>query len=187
MDFAAYQQVFQHILFGSETMPPYDQPDYMNYARLNWSRQQRWLKTGTLDPDLVKVVENIPQAQLWTVITEPWCGDAAHSLPFIHKLSELNPLIKVDYRLRDKPPLLIDEYLTNGAKSIPKLIIRNEAARDLATWGPRPASCQRLYNQLLEEHAGPEQKKIALQQWYNADKGASLQKELIALFQNINN
>lgn len=159
MDFAAYQLVFQRILFNSEVMPPYDQPDYMNYTRLNWSRQQRWLKTGILDPVLVNTVENIGQGQFWTVITEPWCGDAAHSLPFIHKLSELNPLIKIDYRLRVTPPLLIDEYLTNGAKSIPKLIIRNEAGGDLATWGPRPASCQQLYNQLLKDHADPKQKK----------------------------
>lgn len=185
MDFLAYQQLFQDILDGPNPPAPYDNPDYLNYTRLNWSRQQRWLKIGVLNEELVAVIKNIKKQQFWTVITEPWCGDAAHSLPFIHRLSELNPLIKVNYQLRDTAPFLIDQYLSNGKKTIPKLIIADQEKHDLAVWGSRPAACQLLYNRLLEEHVEMQQKKIELQKWYNEDKGVSLQNELLAILLTI--
>jgi hypothetical protein len=181
MDFISYRHLFQQILNDPNPPSPYDDPHYLNYTKLNWARQERWLKTGILNDELVTIIESIKDEQLWTIITEPWCGDAAHTLPFMHRLSDLNSLIKVDYQLRDEEPFLINQYLTNGSKSIPKLIITETGNNDVKVWGPRPAGCQQLYNQLLKDNVDMEEKKIALQQWYNADKGVSLQKELITL------
>lgn len=185
MDFIAYQQIFQDIINDPNPVSPYDNPDYLNYTKLNWARQHRWLKSGILNETLAGIIERTTEPQFWTIITEPWCGDASHNIPFIHRLSELNPLINVEYQLRDAEPFLINQYLTNGSKSIPKLIIADQDNNELAVWGPRPAGCQALYDQLLKNHVEMEQKKIALQQWYNADKGISLQIELIALFSRL--
>lgn len=185
MDFIAYQQLFQDILTDTHSRFPYDDPHYLNYTRLNWSRQERWLKVGVLNEELVELITSISTKQNWTIITEPWCGDASHSLPFIQRLSALNPLIKVDYQLRDSEPFLINSYLTRGSKSIPKLIIADAENTNLAVWGPRPAGCQLLYEQLVKDHVVMEQQKIALQQWYNADKGVSLQQELVVIFKEI--
>lgn len=181
MDFTAYQQLFFDILNAANPPAPYNNPDYLNYTRLNWSRQQRWLKVGILNPELTNAIEKISKPQLWTVITEAWCGDASHTIPFLHRLSELNSLIKVDYQLRDSPPFLIDQYLTNGTKSIPKIIIADASNRDLATWGPRPAECQKLYLQMVKDHVEMSEKKIALQKWYNDDKGESFQLEFLVI------
>jgi hypothetical protein len=180
MDFFAYQQLFLDIPADETPQHPYDDANYLHYVKLNMSRQQRWLKTAVLNDELVAAIEMIGRPQTWTVITEPWCGDAAHTLPFIHQLALFNPLITVDYQLRDTPPFLIDAYLTNGSKSIPKLVIKDEDDATILVWGPRPAGCQVLFDQLIQEHADPEQKKMAIQQWYNADKGMSFQKELLA-------
>jgi hypothetical protein len=185
MNFIAYQQLFEDILNGLATTAPYDSPDYLNYAKLNWSRQHRWLKSGILDDKLSALIETLTEEQFWFIITEPWCGDAAHTVPFLHRLSELNPLIKVDYQLRDDPPFLIDQYLTHGSKSIPKLIIKNSEQKDLVIWGPRPAGCQLLYDQLIKDHVDMELKKITLQKWYNEDKGVSLQNELFIILSEI--
>jgi len=185
MNFIAYQQLFQDILDNPNPPAPYDNPDYINYTKLNWSRQERWLKTGVLNDILVAIIQAISKKQLWTIITEPWCGDAAHTLPFLHMLAELNPLIEVDYQLRDSEPFLINKYLTRGAKAMPKLIISNSENKELAVWGARPAACQLLFEQLVKDHVPMDQKKIVLQQWYNADKGVSLQNELIAILSGI--
>jgi hypothetical protein len=185
MDLATYQQLFQHILNNPNPQFPYNDPHYLNYTRLNWSRQERWFKVGVLNEELIALVSGIATKQTWTIITEPWCGDASHSLPFIHRLAGLNQLITVDYRLRDTEPFLIEQYLTGTSKSIPKLIIVDSQNNDLAVWGPRPAGCQLLYQQLLNDHVPMDQQKIALQQWYNADKGVSLQLELIDIFKAI--
>lgn len=162
-----------------ETLPPpYNNPDYYDYTKLNFARTSRWLKTGIISESLKQTIGQIKTPQQWIVITEPWCGDAAHSVPFFHLISQLNPLITVDYELRDSEPHRINHYLTRGGKSIPKLIVRNEKGNDLATWGPRPEECQKVYDILTERKADFETLKTELQNWYNANKGVDIQQEL---------
>lgn len=143
----------------------------------------RWLKHGVLSEEIKKIVSNITTPQTWVIITEPWCGDAAHLVPFLHLIAQKNPLITVDYELRDSAPFRINNYLTNGGKSIPKLIIKNEFDADLATWGPRPAGCQIVYDGLKAEQADFEKIKIELQKWYNKDEGKEIMNELSELLQ----
>lgn len=184
MNFQQYQDYFQDILSDPDPSAPYDNADYLDYAKLNWARQQRWLKTGEINSELAKLIADINKPQQWIIITEPWCGDASHTVPFIHKLSELNPLINATYQLRDAEPFLIEQYLTNGGKAIPKLIIRDEAGNDLLNWGPRPVACQAMYSSLTAENADFETVKTELQKWYNQDKGISFQAELLTALGN---
>ncbi len=153
--------------------PPYDQADYAEYTRLNWARTQRWIKSLEVSSAFDHVVTS---PQEWILITEPWCGDAAHSVPVIQKIAEKNPLVSLRYELRDAAPHRIEEYLTNGSKSIPKLIVKNQQGEDIFTWGPRPKACQEVFLSMDKEEA-----KVELQKWYNADRGVSTQEELLAL------
>jgi hypothetical protein len=183
MDFQTYQQHFQHILANANPAPPYNNPAYIEYTKLNWARMNRWLKKAVISEELLDTVKKIDQPQRWIIITEPWCGDAAHSVPVLHLISLLNPLITVDYQLRDSEPFLINAYMTNGGKSIPKLIIRTEAGADLVTWGPRPANCQVIYARLSAEKAPFPVINTALQNWYNEFASTELQQELTELLQ----
>lgn len=180
MTFQEYSNYFENIVSTPTEVqnPPYDNPDYIDYTRLNWSRMNRWLKTGSLLEDLKSAVQQVYLPQQWIVITEPWCGDAAHNVPFIELAARENPMISISYELRDSAPYRIEQYLTRGTKSIPKLVIGDADGRDLGSWGPRPAECQELYSRLLEEKADFEEMKIALQKWYNSNKGIDAQKEL---------
>src|SRR5690554_5902923 len=135
MNFQAYLSLFEQILKSDNPSEPYNDADYLDYAKLNLSRTKRWLKTGKLNKEAIHAVKSISTAQTWIIITEPWCGDAAHSVPFIEMLASENPLIKTVYELRDSEPFRINDYLTNGSKSIPKLVMQNENGDDLATWG----------------------------------------------------
>lgn len=181
MTFQEYLQYFESILqkTNEEQAAPYNDVDYIDYTRLNWSRMNRWLKTGKISDELKTAVRNITSPQQWIIITEPWCGDAAHNIPFIEMASRENPRITISYELRDKEPFRINEYLTNGSKSIPKLIIKDKDGNDLTIWGPRPAGCQKVYAELTAQKADFETVKTEIQKWYNADKGEELQKELI--------
>jgi hypothetical protein len=180
MNWNQYLQYTEEILNGEHHQEPYNDPHFLEYTKLNHSRMNRWLKHGTLNEELVSKIKNISTPQIWILITEPWCGDAAHNVPFIAMLSELNPLILLDIQLRDSDSE-IDQYLTNGGKAIPKLIVRDELGNDIFVWGPRPKIAQELFLQLKEKGLELEQQKIELQQWYNHDKGQSLQLELLAL------
>ena len=44
-------------------------------------------------------------------------------------MAELNPAITLRIVLRDQQPELMNEYLTNGAQAIPKLIQNRETRR----------------------------------------------------------
>ena len=181
MNFESYLSYFEAILNNPTPPAPFDNPDYFNYAKLNWSRTSRWLKHGALNQGIKDAVASIQKKQHWIIITEPWCGDAAHVVPFLHMIAALNPLNSVDIELRDSEPHRINDYLTNGGKSIPKLIIQDELGKDLATWGPRPAACQVFYDTLKEKDADFETIKIELQKWYNHDEGKEIMKEIGAL------
>ncbi|MFA9212205.1 MAG: thioredoxin family protein [Moraxellaceae bacterium] len=181
MTFQAYLDQFEALLKSEKQLPPYDDADFFNYAKLNWSRMNRWLKHGVIQSDLLAAIKHIQQPQHWIVITEPWCGDAAHIVPFLSRIAELNPMITIDFQLRDSAPFLIENYLTNGGKSIPKLIIRDTAGNDLAVWGPRPKACQIVFDDLKAKQTNMNDLKTALQHWYNEDKGVALQAEILSI------
>lgn len=182
MNFKVYNQQFDAILNGEITKAPYDNNAFVNYVKLNQGRIHRWYKKGELLPELVEAINSISSPQTWVYITEPWCGDAAHAQAFIQMASDLNPMIKVEVQNRDNGSE-IDAYLTNGGKSVPKLIVRNNEGKDLFEWGPRPKEAQELFYRIKDDASMTmDDKKIALQQWYNKDKGQSMQQELLNLF-----
>lgn len=129
-------------------------------------------------PELIAAVSEAP-ATTWLVITEGWCGDAAFNVPLLHVLQKAVPeKVKLRLVLRDSNPELMDANLTDGGRSIPKLIVLNEELNPVGYWGPRPAGLQALMKQWKDE--GLELKELIpkVHSWYNADKTRSLQQEL---------
>jgi len=185
MNYQRYLALFDEIMKSDNPEPPYTNPKYVMYVKLNHSRMTRWWKILELNEVLVDELKKINRFQQWIILAEPWCGDAAPTVPFLVRLAAQNPLIHYDLQLRDEEPFLINAYLTNGAKSIPKLIVRDEQGNDLFTWGPRPRHAQQLVNELRAAHTEYETLSIQLQNWYNKDKGVELQEELLQLFRSI--
>ncbi len=184
MTFEAYISYFDSIIKEPEKFVLYKDPEYLMYTKLNWSRTKRWIKKFVPSDEVKCVVEGIKTPQKWIIITEPWCGDAAHSVPQLAAISKLNPLIDLDIQLRDEEPFLINKYLTNGGKSIPILVIRDDNNNDLAIWGPRPMDAQSLFLSLKAEDKNFDEIKEAIQNWYNEDKGVKLSQEIINLIRN---
>lgn len=154
-----------------------------DFTKLNRARMKRLDKTQQILPELEIITKQITDKQVWLVLTESWCGDAAQNVPVLQKLAEMNPLIDLRLVLRDDNDELMQKYLTNGGKSIPKLIaVSADLEKELFTWGPRPAAAQVEVKRLLEENGGFNEKvKEGIQIWYNHDKGISMQHELMEL------
>ena len=179
MTFQTYKTYFESILNFTITAAPYNSEEFLTYTKLNYARQNRWLKKGVIKNDSIDVILAISKPQEWIIISEPWCGDAAQIIPFIMKLASYNSLIEVKIQIRDEDSE-IENYLTDGKKAIPKLIVR-ENNIDLFNWGPRPIGAQELVKNLVIKHTDFHEIKEQLQKWYNKDEGISIQQEIIEL------
>ena len=160
---------------------------YLEYTKLNLQRTQRIDKKGKLTSDAAKALEAFDGKLVWVVITEGWCGDSAQTLPYINVMAEASDNIELKVILRDEYPQIIDAFLTNGAKAIPKLVmIDPETLEVKAEWGPRPASVQELYlAERKDPEIGPEQASKNLHLWYARNKGAEVQREIAEIISSL--
>mgnify|MGYP006269213419 CR=1 FL=1 len=187
MDYASYRQMVGKLVAEGRTTGPNQSEDLAHYTKLNESRMKRLDRTTQLDAELNEAVSRITSPQQWLLITEAWCGDAAQSVPIIAALAAQNPQIQLRLLLRDEYPEVMDLYLTNRGRSIPKLVIFDaEAAEELGQWGPRPAEAEQLRLKLKGQPDLPYSEIASqLQQWYTRDKGQQVQRELLNLLQAI--
>lgn len=158
-------------------------PDYINYTKLNESRMHRLDKTIEVTQETKALLENVTKEYIWLVLAESWCGDAAQVVPVINKMAEVTSKIDLRIVLRDENEELMNLFLTNGTKSIPKLIIiEKETGEVIGDFGPRPTQAKQLIIDYKAAHGVvDETAKIELQKWYLADKGISIQNEICAL------
>ena len=150
--------------------------DLANYTKLNDKRMKRWDKTIKVSEESQKKIAEFQHHVTWLVITESWCGDAAHVLPALNKIAELSSYIDMKIVLRDENPELMDAFLTYGARAIPKVImIDNETGEVINTYGPRPSEASNYVHRCKFENGKltPEFKED-LQHWYNGNKGQNV-------------
>ena len=174
----AYGELLQ--TYGKEGKTSGEQKeDLVYYTRLNAQRSKRIAKTTKIDDKLVEKLHALPR-QTWLVISETWCGDAANTVPIISLLANLSKNIELKVVFRDEHPDLMDQFLTKGGRSIPKLIALDAQKHVLFDWGPRPKEAQELYwNWRESENRMPYTEfHLVLQKWYNDDRGKSTLGEL---------
>ncbi len=156
-----------------------------NYSLLNDRRMKRLDKTSKLTESTIENVKKINEPQTWLVLTEGWCGDAAQNLPVLSKMAEENENVDLKLVFRDENLELMDEFLTNGGRSIPKLIALDENKNVLFTWGPRPSVATKMIADYKAENGVVDAKvKEDLQRWYNKNKGVNVQEDIISLLPN---
>ena len=98
---------------------------------------ERTLKKYKVDADQLSKLKEKNFTGKILIISEPWCGDASATVPDVSKFFEAAGN-EVRIFLRDSDPTLIDQYLTNGTRSIPKVLILDEELNVKNNWGPRP-------------------------------------------------
>lgn len=156
----------------------------MDYTKMNIQRMKRWDKKIELSQDMKMALNHLNCTFDWVVISEAWCGDAAQNLPVLAAVAEASDKINLHIILRDENPEIMDDYLTNGGRSIPKLIVfRSDSGNEVTTWGPRPAELQKMVmdNKYSENPIPYSEFSIEIQKWYNNDKGQTLQKEVLEM------
>jgi len=186
MTYAEYRTLVSTLVEVKSTTGNDKTIDLVAYTQLNDRRMRRWDKTAKVSDEMKTKIESFDKKVTWLVISESWCGDAAHILPIINKVAELNTNIDYKVVLRDENEALMNQFLTNGGKSIPKLIMLDSETNEVInTFGPRPTVATNLVQAYKAEHGAltPEFKED-LQRWYNTDKGQSTIEDLVLLLED---
>lgn len=185
----SYLKQFEEWVEAGKTSSINASEELISFTKLNLSRTQRIHKTITIDSKLKNAVENLQHNYTWVVITEAWCGDSAQNLPVIAEIAKLNTeKIKLYILFRDKNPELMDNYLTNGARAIPKLIAIDETlSKEAFVWGPRPLPAQELLTAWKKNPEGKtwEDFEKELHGWYAKDKAVALQSEFLTIINKL--
>lgn len=178
-----YRNLLSNLLKVGKTTGNDQSEAMIHYAELNEARLHRLDKTMQVTDDVKSALENVTKEYLWLVITEGWCGDAAQILPILNKMALVSDAVELRIILRDDNEEVMNMFLTNGTKSIPKLIIIDkETGEVINDFGPRPQGAKQLILDYKAIHGVvDETAKIELQKWYLQDKGVSTQNEIMAL------
>ncbi len=184
-----YRKIVSDLLHQGLSSGDEQSDDLTNYSKLNEVRMHRLDKTMTIDETCIQQLLSLKGKYIWLVLSEGWCGDAAQLLPIFNKMALLAVAIDLKIVFRDENQELMNMFLTNGSKSIPKLLIlEKETLEVLKNWGPRPKGATQLIKSYKEQYGIiDETAKIELQMWYLQDKGLSTQKEIIDLMILIEN
>lgn len=183
INYKVYSEQMTHF-FESKSTSGADQTEgLIEYTALNYQRMKRLDKTIKVDDTQIKEFQKLNKEINWLIITEAWCGDAAQVIPVLNKIAEATKTIKIKLAYRDEHPQLMDLFLTNGARSIPKLIALDRNQNILYTWGPRPAEATKMVNDFkIKNGSLTTQFKQDLQIWYNKNKGQGvIQDQLLLL------
>jgi hypothetical protein len=185
--YADYRKQIAHLISEGKSTGHEQSKDLLHYSELNETRMNRLEKTIDVLPEIKIKLQNLEKKYIWLVLSEGWCGDAAQIVPVIHKMAELTDKIELKIALRDDNDALMQHFLTNGGKAIPKLIVLDaENFEVLADWGPRPHGAKQLIIDYKATHGVvDETAKIELQKWYLHDKGVSIQREIIKLQERV--
>jgi len=179
-----YRKLVSDLLKDDKSTGNEQSPALTNYSHLNDTRMNRLDKTLKVAEENVQKLESLKNEYIWLIISEGWCGDAAQLLPVFNKLVEASEgKIEMKIVLRDENEELMNLFLTNKGKAIPKLIVINkETGGALAHWGPRPQGAIDLIENYKKEHGAiDDAAKADLQMWYLHDKGMSSQEEIIGM------
>lgn len=180
-----YRSLVSNLLENGKSTGPNQSDALLNYSMLNDKRMARLDKKIKLSDETIERLNKVEKEQTWLLITEGWCGDAAHVLPVMNKMSNENEHINLKVVLRDENVALMNKFLTNGSMSIPKLVVLDKEDNVVSSWGPRPSIATKMVNDYKEKHGSLDADfKKDLQLWYNKNKGVNIQEDLLAFLEN---
>ncbi|RKT01167.1 thioredoxin family protein [Chryseobacterium defluvii] len=155
--------------------------DYKQYYELGLQRIDRTLKKYVADEEQINLLNAKNFDGKILIISEAWCGDASATVPALVKFFEGHNEVRIF--LRDSDTSLIDQFLTDGTQSIPKVLILDSDFNVKNSWGPRPKFGKEL---LMKFKADPEaypreQFYNDLQIYYAKNRGKDAIQEIVEL------
>lgn len=183
MSYSEYRSLIDELLSQNKVTGDFmdNNDDILHYTKMSVTRMKRGDKTFKLNEELKTELNSLASEWVWLVLTEGWCGDASQIIPSLVQIAEASSSIKIKFILRDEHPKIMDEYLTEGGRSIPKLICLNaDTLAEVGNWGPRPEPAQQMTRDYKKDDSLDYKSYTeGLHKWYAKDRYQTLQNELL--------
>jgi len=176
IDYTSYKAKMAQDLI---TQPDVDRKAYIS---INTQRMHRVEKTYQMGEAIVTQLKALRHRSFWLILSEHWCGDSSQVLPVFNAIAAASAA-NIDLKLlyRDEQPALMNAFLTNDTRSIPKLIQLNEHWNVTGIWGPRPSVAQKLVKELKLNPLTAANYNHDLHLWYARDKQQAIESEVLKL------
>lgn len=185
ISYTAYVELVNRLVAEEATTGAEQTQQRIDFTKLNASRMRRLDKTLVIPEQSKQVFQDMKEKQTWFVLIESWCADGAQTIPVLNKIAEVSPAINLKILLQDDNPEFMDLFLTNGTRSIPKLIITDNDSNVLNTWGPRSKVATSMVLAYKKENGKIDDTfKKSLQVWYNKNKGEAIIDDLVNIVED---
>lgn len=139
-------------------------------------------KRAQVPEEILKRARMLRQPWHLLALSEDWCGDSINTLPLIAKLLDALPTADMRIVGRDANPDLMASHLTGISRSIPVIILLDNAYVEQAWWGPRPRPLQEWV--IREGLALPKDERYReVRTWYARDHGLTTLNELLDMIE----
>jgi hypothetical protein len=183
--YSTYRTLIKGLLVEGKSTGKEQNEELLNYSKLNDARMDRLDKTLKISEDTKIALSNLSENYTLLVLAEGWCGDAAQILPVLQKMNETTPKLDLRIVCRDENDELMNAFLTNGSKYIPKIILVNNKNEVINTWGPRPSIATKMVEDYKAKNGSLDDEfKKDLQLWYNKNKGLNIQSDIVSLLKS---
>jgi hypothetical protein len=119
------------------------------------------------------------------IIMENWCGSSAGNVPYIVKLLSENPLIKITIVLRDTNIEFMDEYLTNGKRSIPKVIGFDDDGNEKFVWGSASKMQAEFAATVQARNIDFQDFVKEIQAWFVENNAKAIESDFLEIFEKL--
>lgn len=177
-----YRKLVKLLISSGKSTTKSENDALFEFSKLNDKRMDRLDKTLKVTNETMLSLQQLKEPVTLLVISEGWCGDAAQIVPMVNKIADSSDYISIKIVLRDQNEPLMNQFLTNGSKSIPKVILLDANNNVLNSWGPRPSIATNMVLNYKKKNGGLDADfKRNLQVWYNKDRGISTQEDIVKL------
>lgn len=158
--------------------------DYRTFLAEAKARREMWVRNSeqaVVAPDVLATARGLMGKWRILVVAVDGCSDSVNTIPYIAKLVELVPSLEMRVVLPGPGAPVMESHRTiDGRAATPTLVVLDAAGNDVGCLVERPFSLQKLIQAARAEGTLESFQK---QKWYDADAGASVVRDMVAVLQ----
>jgi hypothetical protein len=168
-------------LKSNEAMLDETDAKLLGYLEHHYSVIKNTLQTYQPSNEIVTLIKSVPQALDVYILLENWCGSSAANVPYIVKILQTLTSAHIHIVPRDSNPDFMDLYLTDGKRSIPK-VIGFIGDKEVFNWGSM-TKMQAVYATSLKEKNLPMPDFIReMQAWFRIHNAEAIEQDFLDIF-----